>query len=231
MNLTYLGHSAVQIEVDGSTTLIDPFISGNSWTEGVVKPEDLAPDTILLTHAHGDHWGDTASIASRCGAQVVACFEIIQYLAGRHDYDNGIGANTGGRIDLDWGSVFFTHARHSSSFPDGTYGGLANGLVIETEDVTIYHAGDTALFPDMEWIGDQFGIDLALIPIGDCFTMGPEDSLIAIEMVDPQAVVPIHYNTFPPIEVPDDLLEDWAEAVSELGVEPLIMDAGDSVEL
>lgn len=231
MNVTYFGHSAVQIEEDGAITLIDPFISGNSWTEGVVEPGDLHPDNILLTHAHGDHWGDTASIAERSGAQVVGCFEIIQYLARKHDYHNGIGANTGGRVELEWGSVFFTHARHSSSFPDGTYGGLANGLVIDSDSATVYHAGDTALFPDMEWIGDQFDIDLAFIPIGDLFTMGPEDSLVAIEMVEPRIVVPVHYNTFPPIELPDEVLEDWSAAVRDLGVEPLIMDAGDTVEL
>ena len=231
MKLTYFGHSAVQIEVDGSTILIDPFITGNNWTEGVVTADELNADTILLTHAHGDHWGDTASIATRTGAMVVAAFEVIQYLAKNHGHENGHPANTGGWVELEWGWVTFTHARHSSSFPDGTYGGNAHGLVVEAGGHAIYHAGDTSPFPDMKWISDRRHIDLAFIPIGDCFTMGPTESLRAIELVSPRAVVPVHYNTFPLIQVSDDELSAWSRAVAEMGIEPRVLGAGDTIEL
>lgn len=231
MKITYFGHSAIQIETRGSVILVDPFISGNSWTDGVVAADDLNPSTIVLTHAHGDHWGDTPEIAQRSGAQVVATFEIVQYLANQHGHENGLPGNTGGRIPLDWGSVLFTHARHSSSFPDGTYGGVANGLLFQIEGSTVYHAGDTSPFPDMQWLGDRYSIDLALIPIGDCFTMGPEDSLLAVDMIKPSRVIPIHYNTFPPIELSDSQLDEWAAGVRERGAEPIMLGAGDALEL
>ncbi len=231
MKVTYFGHSAVGFESGGYAVLIDPFITDNPWTEGIVTADGLDADTILLTHAHGDHWGDTPAIAKRTGAEVVATFEIIQYLSRNHGHENGIAANTGGKIVLDWGSVSFTHARHSSSFPDGTYGGSPNGFIIEAGGVTLYHAGDTAPFPDMEWLGSRYDIDLAFIPIGDCFTMGPEDSLRAIELVRPRAVVPIHYDTFPPIKISNDRLEAWSAAVRELGAKPEIMGCGETLEL
>ena len=154
MRVTYLGHSAVGIESAGADVLIDPFITGNSWTEGIIAADQVSADTILLTHAHGDHWGDTPVIAQRTGAQVVATFEIVQYLSKNCGYENCVAANTGGRVELPWGSATFTHARHSSSISDGTYGGSPNGFVIETDNVTLYHAGDTSPFPDMQWLGD-----------------------------------------------------------------------------
>jgi len=231
MKVTYLGHSAVGLESSGSTVLIDPFITDNPWTEGIVTADELNADTILLTHAHGDHWGDTPAIAQRTSAEVVATFEIIQYLSKNYGLENGTAANTGGRVLLDWGSVFFTHARHSSSFPDGTYGGSPNGFIIETGGVTLYHAGDTSAFPDMQWLGDQFDIDLAFVPIGDCFTMSPEDSLRAVELVRPRAVVPIHYNTFPAIAISAERLEAWSTAVRELGVKPRIMSGGETLNM
>jgi L-ascorbate metabolism protein UlaG (beta-lactamase superfamily) len=230
MKTTYFGHSAVQIETAGETILIDPFITGNPWTDGIITADELNPDTILLTHAHGDHWGDTPEIAERTGAQVVAMFEIIQYLSSRHGHSNGVATNTGGRVHLGWGSVLFTHARHSSSFPDGTYGGVAAGLLIESEGSTIYHAGDTSLFPDMAWIGEHFEIDLAFLPIGDCFTMGPDDSIEAVDMIRPKTVVPIHYNTFPPIALDDGRLSAWSEAVETRGVSSRIMEAGSEID-
>jgi L-ascorbate metabolism protein UlaG (beta-lactamase superfamily) len=231
MRATYLGHSAVQITTGGSTILVDPFITGNSWTEDVIDAGNLDADTILLTHAHGDHWGDTPTIAARTGAQVVAVFEIVQYLSQKHQYHNGIATNTGGRVNFEWGSVLFTHARHSSSFPDGTYGGTPNGLIIEAEGSVVYHAGDTSPFPDMAWIGQDFDVDLAFIPIGDCFTMGPDASLRALDMIRPTVVVPIHYNTFPPIKLSPAQLEDWSRKVSSLGIEPRILGTGDEIDL
>ena len=229
MKLTYFGHSAFQIETGGSTLLIDPFIDENPLAEGIATSESLDADYILLTHAHGDHWGDTPSIAKRTGATVVGCFEIGEYLSSKHGYQNSVGANTGGTVSFDWGRVRLTHARHSSSFPDGTYGGVACGLLIEAEDRLLYHAGDTEPFYEMGWISRGRTIDVAMLPIGDRFTMGPESSIKAVELLKPKAVVPIHYNTFPPIRVEPDRLEWWRDAVRTAGSEPIVLSPGGSM--
>ncbi len=231
MKLTYFGHSAFQIELADTTLLLDPFITGNPLAEGIIKPDDLNPDVILVTHAHGDHWGDTPGIAPRTNALVVSCFEVVTYLGRVHSYDNTYPGNTGGSIAFDWGQVTFTHARHSSSFPDGTYGGVANGFIIKAEGKTLYAAGDTGLFPDMAWIGNKYDIDLALLPVGDCFTMGPTDALEAIEMLRPKQVVPIHYNTFPYIKVPDEALAKWAKQAETLGAQAHLLKPGGTLSV
>jgi len=229
MTLTYYGHSAFQLESEGSIILIDPFIDSNPAAKGVVTAASLSPDYILLTHAHGDHWGDTPSIAARSGATVVGCFEIGGYLSRRHGYDKSIGTNVGGSVSFDWGRVTFTHARHSSSFPDGTYGGVACGLLIETDNRLIYHAGDTEPFAEMAWLSGGRRLDAAMLPIGDRFTMGPEASLRAVEMLKPERVIPIHYNTFPAIRVDRDRFDDWMVKVRSLGCEPKPIEPGTSV--
>ncbi|MGA7306999.1 MAG: metal-dependent hydrolase [Rhodothermales bacterium] len=231
MKLTYFGHSAFQIETRDSTLLIDPFIDGNPRAQGVVSAASLDPDYILLTHAHGDHWGDTPRIAARTAATVVGCFEIAGYLKSKHGYENSVGTNTGGSVSFDWGKVTFTHARHSSSFPDGTYGGVACGLLLEIEGRLLYHAGDTEPFHEMGWISGGRTIDVAMLPIGDCFTMGPEASLRAIDLLEPDMVVPIHYNTFPAIHIDDDRLERWKGGVAERGTVPNILAPGESITL
>lgn len=228
MKITYFGHSAFQVETNDTTILIDPFITGNSRAQGVVQTDDLNPDVILLTHAHGDHWGDTPSIATRTGALVVATYEIIQYLANNHDHTNGSPMNTGGSVTFDWGTVRLTNARHSSSFPDGTYGGSANGIILEAEGKCIYHLGDTSLFSEMAWIGDDYAIDVAMIPIGDRFTMGPKDAVRAAQMIKPKLSVPVHYNTFPLIEVDP---EAWAADMEAAGLGARVMAPGDTLEV
>ena len=134
MKLTYFGHSAIQLEVGGTKVLIDPFITGNPQAEGVVKAADLKPDVILLTHAHGDHWGDTESIVANSDPLVVANHEIVTYLSGRTGHAKVQGMNLGGTFVMDWGRVTQTLARHSSSCPDGTYGGHPNGYLSESGD-------------------------------------------------------------------------------------------------
>lgn len=212
MTLTYFGHSAFQLELDGTTVLVDPFLSDNPHTRR--SPEDVNPDVILLTHAHGDHWGDTVEIAKRTGAQVVANFEITQYLTAQHGYENVFGMNTGGAWTFPWGRVTMTWARHSSSFPDGTYGGNPGGFMIEAEGLCVYAAGDTSPFHEMSWMGTDFDIDYALLPIGDCFTMGIPGSRRAADMLNPRVTIPVHYNTFPPIEVD---LEAWEREFQKAG--------------
>jgi len=199
MKLTYHGHAVVKIETGDFTILIDPFISGNGQTD--LEAANEKPTHILLTHGHNDHVGDTVQIAKASGALVIATFELADYLAtqGVETHSMGIG---GGR-DFDFGYVKFTQAFHSSSFTDeeGTvhYTGMPAGILIKLEDTMIYHAGDTGLFSDMKLIGEH-GIDVAFLPIGDNFTMGPHDAARAVEFIEPKIVVPMHYDTFPPIK-------------------------------
>lgn len=228
MTLTYFGHSAFQIETKGTTLLTDPFIEGNKHAEGVVSLDSLDPDVILLTHAHGDHYGNTPDILARTGARVVANYEIIQYIAGELDHDNGHPMNTGGSWTFDWGTVTMTAARHSSSFPDGTYGGNPNGFIMELEGKTIYNTGDTCYFADLEWYADRYDIDLLLLPIGDNFTMDPEEAVAVAEIFQPELTVPLHYDTFPYIEVDT---AKWVEMMREAGLDAEVVDPGNSLEL
>ena len=228
MKITYHGHSAIQIEIGSHVIQVDPFITGNAIAESVVSADELEADTILLTHAHGDHWGDTPAIAKRTGATVVANYEITTYLGREHQYDNTVGMNIGGSWELAWGKVKQTVARHSSSFPDGTYGGNPNGYLLWAEDKCLYLAGDTDRFPDMQWIGDDNQIDIAFLPIGDCFTMGPAEAARAVEMLRPALAVPIHFNTFPAIETDANA---WVEDLGRRGFKGRVMAPGETIEL
>lgn len=196
VTIRWLGHSAYSFDIDGHKLLIDPFVSGNPVAKALA--EDLDAEVILLTHAHGDHVGDSVEIAKRCGALVVCNFEMGDWYVA-HGVQKVFQGNPGGSFSNDWMSAKWTVAHHSSSFPDGAYGGQPNGFVIRGGGATIYHAGDTCLFGDMKLIGDE-GLDLALLPIGDVFTMGVDDSIRAIGFLNPKLASPMHYDTFPPIE-------------------------------
>ena len=228
MELTFFGHAAVQIVTANQTLLIDPFITGNPLAEPVVSASDLSPDVLLLTHAHGDHWGDTPGIAKASNPLVVANYEITEYLKQKLGYSKVHPMNTGGSWTFDWGTVTMTYARHSSSFPDGTYGGNPNGFILEIEGKCLYHLGDTNPFSEMAWIGEDFDIDVALMPIGDCFTMGTPGSLRAAKMLNPSMVIPLHYDTFPPIEV--DLAE-WSARMESQGFKPRVVKPGETISL
>ncbi len=223
MKLTFLGHSAILLEHEGGRVLVDPFFTGNP--RAALAADAVEADVIVLTHAHGDHVGDSVAIAKRTGAVVVSNVEIAGRLA--RDGIETIGANTGGRVALPVGAVTFTAAWHSSSFGDGGYGGLAMGAVFEIGGRRIYHAGDTALFGDMALIA-RGGLDLALLPIGDHFTMGPADALEAVKLLRPSRVVPIHYGTFPPIEQDADAFRDAVQAATDTMVHPLA--PGEAIE-
>jgi len=158
----------------------------------------------------------------------VANFEITQYLSQNFGHERVQPLNTGGSWEFEWGRVTQTDARHSSSFPDGTYGGNPNGYLIEADGKTIYALGDTSPFAEMVWIGDDYSIDLALMPIGDCFTMGPRLSVRAAELIRPALSVPIHYNTFPLIEV---YTSKWEEMMNESGYATRVLSPGESLEL
>ncbi|MEI3614926.1 metal-dependent hydrolase [Pseudogracilibacillus sp. SO30301A] len=200
MKVSYHGHSCVRVETDSHKILIDPFITGNELCD--LDPDTVEADVIILTHGHGDHVGDTMKIADRTGAFIVALNELAVYL-GQKGY-NAHGMNIGGAYDFEFGRVKYTQAFHSSSYEeeDGTfiYTGMPGGLLLTINGKTVYHLGDTALFSDLKLIGDMNNIDLAFVPIGDNFTMGPEDALIASEWINADIVVPVHYNTFPVIK-------------------------------
>lgn len=200
MKLSYHGHSVVRIETETHNILIDPFITGNSLCD--LDPNTVEADVILLTHGHNDHVGDTMQIAQRTGASIVALNELAVYLGQKGLTAHGM--NIGGAYDFDFGRVKFTQAFHSSSYEeeDGIfiYTGMPGGILLTIGNKTIYHAGDTGLFSDLKLIGDMHEIDIAFIPIGDNFTMGPEDALVAADWIKAKYVVPVHYNTFPVIE-------------------------------
>ena len=196
--LTYLGHSAYLLEADGQTVAVDPFLSGNPSAARAAS--EIHPQTILLTHAHNDHVGDTVEIAKRTGAAVISIVELGDWLES-HGVEGVIGANHGGTVAFDGGTVKLVPAWHSSSYTVGAgriAHGVPAGLVVRFGGRTIYFAGDTCLFGDMRLIGEE-GLDVAVLPIGDHFTMGPADAVRAAGFLGAKTVIPCHYNTFPPI--------------------------------
>lgn len=204
MEISYHGHSVVRVKTATHTILIDPFITGNELCD--LDPNEVEADVILLTHGHNDHVGDTVEIAKRTGALVVALNELAVYLASKGIETHPM--NIGGAYDFDFGRVKYTQAFHGSSYEeeDGTfiYTGMPGGILLTVEGKTLYHLGDTALFSDLKMIGELNNIDVAFIPIGDNFTMGPDDALIAADWVNAKIVVPVHYNTFPIIKQDPD---------------------------
>ncbi len=228
MKLTYYGHSTIQIETADRQILIDPFISENPHVRGIVTVGDFQPDVILITHAHGDHWGDTEELALGSNALVVANFEIVTYLATKTGHQNVQGMNLGGSFQMDWGRVTQTLARHSSSFPDGTYGGSPNGYLIESGDDIVYVAGDTAPFVEMQWLGERHDIDVAFLPIGDTYTMGIKGAVESARMLRPGITIPVHYNTFPEIEVD---VTAWESHMLDAGFRTRAMRPGETLSI
>ncbi|GAB4407966.1 MAG: metal-dependent hydrolase [Anaerolineae bacterium] len=227
ITVTWLGHSAYSLQIDEHRVLIDPFLTGNPLAP--LKAEELPADFILISHGHGDHVGDAPAIAKRTGATVVANNEIGIWLRTRHGLEQVHGINPGGGVQLPFGRVELTIAHHSSSLPDGTYGGQPNGILIKTKaGPKIYHAGDTAVFLDMQLIGDE-GLDLAMLPIGDYFTMGIDGSLKAIKLLRPKVVLPMHYNTFDLIQAN---VSEWVQRVqTETEARPVVLQPGESFSL
>ena len=196
VNLTFHGHACFEVSVGDTVLLIDPFLTGNALAD--VRADEVRADYILVSHGHGDHVGDTVAIAKRTGAMVIANFEITSWLQGQ-GVEKVHPLHIGGGFNFPFGRVQLTIAQHGSALPDGSYGGNPAGFLLTLAGKRIYHACDTGLFYDMKLIGEG-GLAVAILPIGDNFTMGPEDALRAVKLLEPQVVIPIHYNTFDVIQ-------------------------------
>lgn len=225
IKLTWYGHACCLIETNGTRLLIDPFISGNPLAP--VRAKDVQANYILISHGHDDHVGDAVAIAKRTGAIVITNFEIHHWFV-KQGVKNVHAQHIGGGCNYPWGRVKLTIAHHGSKLADGNDGGNPAGFLFYIGDKKIYHACDTSLFYDMKLIGEE-GIDLALLPIGDNYTMGPDDALRAVKLIQPAQVVPVHYNTFPEIKQDPHA---WARRVeSETSAKVSVMAPGDALEL
>ena len=196
VELTYHSHACFRVSAGGTELLIDPFLTGNDLAD--VSADEVEADYILVSHGHGDHVGDTVAIAQRTGAMTISNFEIHNWLLAQ-GVEKAHPMHIGGGKDFPFGRVKLTIALHGSALPDGSYGGNPAGFLLTLEVKRIYHACDTGLFYDMKLIGED-GLDVAIVPIGDNFTMGPDDALRAVKLLEPKVVIPIHYDTFDVIE-------------------------------
>jgi L-ascorbate metabolism protein UlaG (beta-lactamase superfamily) len=199
VKVTYYGHACFAAETGGKTLLFDPYISQNPLASSI-KVGSIAADYILVTHAHDDHMADAVDIARRTGAMIISNFEIVEWL-GKQGVKHAHPLDHGGGFNFDFGRVKFVNAVHSSSFPDGSYGGNPGGFVVETRDGNFYYSGDTALTLDMKLIGESTKLAFAALCIGDNFTMGVDDAIKAAEFVRCEEILGVHYDTFPPIKI------------------------------
>ncbi len=226
VKLTWYGHATLGLEVDGYKILVDPFFTGNP--KASTTADKVEADFILVSHGHGDHVGDTVAIAKRTGALVIANYEITLWLQ-KQGVEKVHAQHIGGGYHHPFGYLKLTQALHGSILPDGAYGGNPAGFLLTTKDgKKIYMAQDTGLFGDMKLIGDE-GIDLAVLPIGDNFTMGPDDALIAVKLLRPKHVIPIHYSTWPLIEQDPHAWARRVEAETEAKVH--VLQPGESFTL
>ncbi len=225
MKITYLGHASLSVEVAGKHLIVDPFITPNELARDI-DINSLQADYILITHAHQDHIVDVEAIAKRTGAKVISNFEIVSHY-GNLGID-GHPMNHGGSWNFDFGKITYTNAIHTSSFPDGSYGGQPGGFVLETNEGNLYIAGDTALTMDMKLIPLQCRIDLAVLPIGDNFTMGMESASIAAEFISCDRILGYHYDTFGYIMIDH---EKAIQTFRNKGKELFLLPIGKSIEV
>lgn len=225
MKLRYFSHSSFLITLDnGTRILIDPFLDGNPTSPAAAS--DVEAEYILLTHGHGDHFGDTLSIANRCNSLCICENELANYIASK-----GVNAHNmhiGGAHDFDFGRIKLVQALHSSTTPDKECIGAATGIILFVQDKIIYHMGDTGLFMDMKLIGELYAIDYLLVPIGDNFTMGIDDAVMACTFVNPKCAIPIHYNTFDVIKSDP---ADFKKKVENKGITCQILEFGQEITL
>jgi L-ascorbate metabolism protein UlaG (beta-lactamase superfamily) len=222
VDIRFLGHAAIELKGGGATVLIDPFLTGNP--KAAVSADEVEADAILLTHGHGDHLGDAVDIAKRTGAPVLAIVELANELAGQ-----GIDVfdpNLGGTIKFDWGWVKLVPAWHTAVSPSGTPH-MPAGLLVGIEDKLVYHLGDTCLFSDLKLIAHRgTKVDVALVPIGGHYTMDRLDAVVAVDFVEPDVVIPIHYGTFPPVETDVKAFQD--DVAAQTSARCVVLDPGES---
>ncbi|OGN92959.1 MAG: metal-dependent hydrolase [Chloroflexi bacterium RBG_13_48_10] len=225
IKVTWFGHATLGLEISGYKIIVDPYFTGNPATSACAQ--DIEADYILITHGHGDHVGDAISIARRTGAMVISNFEIAAWME-KQGIQKTHGQHIGGGHEFPFGYLKLTLALHGSVLPDGSNGGNPVGFLLTTRDgEKIYMSGDTGLFGDMKLIGQE-GLDLAFIPIGDNYTMGPDDAYKAVEMLMPKHVVPIHFNTW---ELIAQDAGKWSKRVGELGVKVHVLKPCESLNL
>ncbi|MDN5203262.1 metal-dependent hydrolase [Fulvivirgaceae bacterium BMA10] len=226
MKITFYGHACVEIESNGTKLLFDPFISPNPLASHI-DMDALKADYILISHAHQDHIADVEAIYANTNAKIVSNFEIVSWFQNK-GLENAHPMNHGGKWQFDFGTVKMVNAVHTSSFPDGSYGGNPAGFVVKLADSTFYFAGDTALHQDMKQIGEEFAIDVAILPIGDNFTMGIDDAVKCADYVGTDKIFGVHYDTFPYIEID----QSNAKKVAEKGnKELLLVEIGETLNI
>ena len=226
MKVTYYGHACFGVETGSDTLLFDPFISHNELAKDI-DVDSIKTDYVLLSHGHQDHVADAATIATNNDATLVSNFEVVSWFA-QQGVEKGHPMNHGGSWNFDFGKVKYVNAVHTSSMPDGSYGGNPGGFVVTAGDKCFYYAGDTALTYDMKLLADSHSLDFAFLPIGDNFTMGIEDAVLASQFINCQKVIGMHYDTFGYIKIDH---EAAVAAFAEVGVELILMDIGQTLEI
>lgn len=227
MTFTYYGHACFSVTIGDKTVLFDPFISPNELAKDI-DINSIKADYILLSHGHADHVADALTIAKNNNATIVSNYEIVNWYGEKHDYANGHPMNHGGTWAFDFGKVKYVTAIHSSVLPDGTYGGNPGGFVIESADKTFYYAGDTALTMDMKLIPMFHDLDFAVLPIGDNFTMGIEEAIVAADFIECDKIVGVHYDTFGYIKIDQNKAK---QAFDDKDKELILVGIGESITL
>ena len=227
MKITYYGQAGFGMQINGKNILFDPFITHNPLAKGKITVEDVPADYLLITHGHQDHVADVEAVVKNTGAKIISNYEITTYYGGKEM--DGHPLNQGGKAKFDFGTVKYVNAVHSSVLPDGTYAGNPGGFVVWNDDVCFYHAGDTALTLDMKLIPMTCPkLDFAILPIGDNFTMGYEDAVIASDFIKCDKIVGCHYDTFGYIEIDHAAAK---KAFADKGKELILLEVGESVEV
>jgi L-ascorbate metabolism protein UlaG (beta-lactamase superfamily) len=226
MEIRFLGHAAFEITDGDARILIDPFLAPDN-PAAAAGADEVEPTHILLTHGHSDHTAHAVAVAKRTGAKCVAIVEIARWLS-EQGVEHVEDPNLGGTIELEWGWVKLVPALHTSTLPDGRAIGISAGLVLGIGQTTVYHLGDTALFGDLRLIAERTPVDVALIPIGGHYTMDQHDAVTAAELIDAGTVIPMHYNTFPPVEADPERFKADVEASSRMSSEVVILKPGES---